>query len=52
MTTMLLHASKLSFIHPVTGQPIEMEANVHGEFQRVLNLMNWNEEPMNKDAYL
>lgn len=41
MTTMLLHASELSFVHPVTGVRIELKAEVHEEFRRVMTLMNW-----------
>ncbi len=41
METMLLHASYLKFTHPLTGDIIEIEAPVHDEFNRVMNLMNW-----------
>jgi len=41
MTTMLLHASSLSFIHPVTGNMINIEASFQPEFKRVMDLMNW-----------
>ncbi len=41
MNTMMLHASKLSFTHPVTEQKISIEANVQSEFQRTLNLLNF-----------
>jgi len=41
MTTMLLHASFLSFKHPVTGGVINIEAPLQNEFVRVMNLMNW-----------
>lgn len=39
MTTMLLHASQLAFVHPVTGQQIELKAGVHPEFKRMMELM-------------
>lgn len=39
MTTMLLHASLLSFRHPVTGEHITIEAHAHPEFQRVMQIM-------------
>ncbi len=42
MTTMLLHASELSFKHPVTQKEIHLTAAVHDEFDRVMKLMNWN----------
>lgn len=41
MTTMLLHASKLMFNHPVTGDEVLIEAPLHDEFKRVMALMNW-----------
>lgn len=41
MTTMLLHASELAFIHPVTKEEIQLKATVHSEFLRVMELMNW-----------
>lgn len=41
MTTMLLHASELAFIHPVTKQEVEIKAAVQSEFSRVMELMKW-----------
>jgi len=41
MTTMLLHASKLSFIHPITGEQVNIEAELQPEFKRVMALMSW-----------
>ena len=41
MTTMLLHASHLNFIHPVTNQPVIINAPLQDEFKRVMQLMNW-----------
>ena len=38
MNTMLLHASELSFSHPVTKEIIELKAQMFSDFQRVLNL--------------
>ncbi|GAA3978917.1 tRNA pseudouridine(65) synthase TruC [Pedobacter ginsengiterrae] len=40
MTTMLLHASELSFKHPITSEPIHLKANLHEEFKRVMDFMN------------
>lgn len=40
MTTMLLHASELSFTHPITSEPIHLKANLHDEFKRVMEFMN------------
>lgn len=39
MTTMLLHASELSFVHPITGKNIHLKANLHDEFKRVMDFM-------------
>jgi tRNA pseudouridine65 synthase len=41
MTTMLLHASELAFIHPVTKQEIKLKCSVQSEFSRVNELMKW-----------
>jgi tRNA pseudouridine65 synthase len=41
MTTMLLHASELSFTHPVTKERIHLSAPLQDEFKRVMELMKW-----------
>jgi len=41
MNVMLLHASELSFQHPVTGIQIHIQAPLQEEFLRVMQLMNW-----------
>ncbi|TCC90477.1 pseudouridylate synthase [Pedobacter frigiditerrae] len=41
MTTMLLHASELSFIHPVTANKITINSTIHEEFKRVMELMKF-----------
>ena len=41
MTTMLLHASELSFNHPVTAQRIQLKASLHEEFTRMMDLMKF-----------
>ena len=43
MTTMLLHASELELIHPVTGEQLHLKAGYHPEFQRMMELMGWHE---------
>ncbi|MBC6109269.1 pseudouridine synthase [Pedobacter fastidiosus] len=40
MTTMLLHASELSFTHPITSDKIHLKADLHDEFRRVMKIMN------------
>jgi len=42
MTTMLLHASELTFNHPVNGEIVTIEASLQPEFLRVMDLMRWN----------
>jgi tRNA pseudouridine65 synthase len=41
MNTMLLHALSLSFTHPVTGEPVMIEATLQPEFLRMMELMGW-----------
>lgn len=41
MTTLLLHACKLSFTHPVTNEQVFIEAPVNTEFNRIMDLMGW-----------
>ncbi len=41
MTTMLLHASEISFIHPGTNENITINAGLHDEFKRVMSLLGW-----------
>lgn len=41
LDTMLLHASLLSFDHPVTGLPVNIEAPLQAEFVRVISIMGW-----------
>jgi len=42
MTTMLLHASQLSFKHPVTEKTILIESPLQNEFSRVMQIMSWD----------
>ena len=41
MTTMMLHAAEIVFNHPVTKKEVTIQANIHSEFSRMLNLMGW-----------
>jgi tRNA pseudouridine65 synthase len=43
LDTMLLHASQLSFNHPVTHLPVHISAPLHDEFLRIIGIMGWNE---------
>ena len=40
MDKMLLHASVLIFIHPITQEKLHLKAQIHAEFTRMLNMMN------------
>ena len=42
MTTMLLHASRLTFNHPLGGETITIEAPLQSEFIKAKELMGWN----------
>lgn len=44
MDTMLLHASHLSFKHPVNEVNVSIEAPIQHEFERVLKIMGWSEQ--------
>jgi len=39
MTTMLLHAAELEFMHPITKERIHLKAGLHDEFKRVMDFM-------------
>ena len=41
MTTMLLHASQLSFTHPLTNEPLTINAALQPKFLAVMQLMGW-----------
>lgn len=41
MSTMLLHASSLTFMHPISGDCITIEAPLQQEFIRIMELMGW-----------
>lgn len=42
MTTMMLHARALSFHHPVSQKKIQLEAEIHLEFSRTLNFLEFD----------
>ncbi len=41
LDAMLLHASELMLTHPVTHEPIHIEAPLQPEFLRMMNIMGW-----------
>jgi tRNA pseudouridine65 synthase len=40
MDTMMLHASEVRFIHPLSGKALHIQANIHDEFTRMLQTLN------------
>lgn len=42
MTTMLLHASEISFHHPITNKKMMLKADLHDEFKRTLKILSLN----------
>jgi tRNA pseudouridine65 synthase len=47
LDTMLLHASQINFNHPVTGNPVHIEAALQDEFIRVMGIMGWGHHRIN-----
>ena len=45
LNTMLLHASLLRFKHPITGNPIQINATLQNEFETVLNQLTGMNKP-------
>ncbi|MDR2273309.1 MAG: pseudouridylate synthase [Sphingobacterium sp.] len=43
MDTMLLHASELTFKHPLSGETIHIKAAIQSDFQKVLGILNIHE---------
>jgi len=41
MTTMLLHAAELSFMHPVNDERMDINAGLQPRFVEAMNLMGW-----------
>lgn len=41
LDTMLLHASRLNFIHPITNAQVCIDATLQDEFLRVMVIMGW-----------
>lgn len=39
MDTMMLHAQSLKFIHPTSGEMIDIQAPIHNEFQKVIDIL-------------
>jgi tRNA pseudouridine65 synthase len=45
LMTMMLHASKLEFMHPVLGSKMAIQAELPGEFKRMLRMLKKNTIP-------
>jgi tRNA pseudouridine65 synthase len=43
MDTMLLHALSLNFEHPINNVPVNIEAPLQPEFERMISLMGWQD---------
>ncbi len=43
MDTMMLHAHRLSFTHPLTDELVNIEAPLQSEFVRMIEMMNWSD---------
>ncbi|MNM94217.1 tRNA pseudouridine synthase C [compost metagenome] len=43
MDTMLLHASELTFKHPLSGEDVHIKSALQPDFVRVLEILNLNE---------
>lgn len=43
MDTMLLHASELTFKHPLSGETVHVKAAIQSDFQKVLGILNIHE---------
>lgn len=41
MKTMLLHASELTFQHPISGENLSIRASIHSEFQRSIQFLGF-----------
>lgn len=51
MRTMLLHASYISFNHPVTGMEVCIGASLQPEFARAMEIMGWETETFRHKFY-
>ena len=47
MDTMMLHALRLSFAHPVTDETVNIQAPLQSEFVRMMELMSWSNFTIN-----
>ncbi|HAL82746.1 MAG TPA: pseudouridylate synthase [Mucilaginibacter sp.] len=50
LDTMLLHASQITFNHPLTKMPVQITAPLQDEFVRMMEVMGW-EEQVNQQSF-
>ncbi|WP_318494157.1 tRNA pseudouridine(65) synthase TruC [Photobacterium leiognathi] len=46
---LMLHASRLQFAHPITGEPIDIRADIDKTWQRVMSAFNWSSDLLVRD---
>ncbi|KJF88953.1 tRNA pseudouridine(65) synthase TruC [Photobacterium leiognathi] len=46
---LMLHASRLQFAHPITGEPIDIRADIDETWQRVISAFNWSSDLLVRD---
>ncbi|WP_305373943.1 tRNA pseudouridine(65) synthase TruC [Photobacterium leiognathi] len=46
---LMLHASRLQFAHPITGDPIDIRADIDETWQRVMSAFNWSSDLLVRD---
>ncbi|WP_318440010.1 tRNA pseudouridine(65) synthase TruC [Photobacterium leiognathi] len=46
---LMLHASRLQFAHPITGEPIDIRADIDETWQRVMSVFNWSSDLLVRD---
>ncbi|WP_305371610.1 tRNA pseudouridine(65) synthase TruC [Photobacterium leiognathi] len=46
---LMLHASRLQFAHPITGEPIDIRADIDETWQGVMSAFNWSSDLLVRD---
>ncbi|WP_318496338.1 tRNA pseudouridine(65) synthase TruC [Photobacterium leiognathi] len=46
---LMLHASRLQFVHPITGEPIDIRADIDETWQCVMSAFNWSSDLLVRD---
>ncbi|WP_305460380.1 tRNA pseudouridine(65) synthase TruC [Photobacterium leiognathi] len=46
---LMLHASRLQFAHPITGESIDIRADIDETWQRVMSAFNWSSDLLVRD---